>query len=60
MLQGSIEQLKRIYNTLTLVSTKGEDTILMGQCLQALSQEIINMQVEIKSRQDIKELEENG
>lgn len=28
--------LKVLYNTLSLVSTKGEDTILMGECLKQL------------------------
>lgn len=31
-----IEQLARIYNTLLLVNTKGEDTVLMADCLKAL------------------------
>lgn len=30
-------QLVKIYNTLLLVSTKGEDTIIMGQCLTSLN-----------------------
>lgn len=29
-------QLGKIYNTLTLISTKGEDTITMAECLKAL------------------------
>ena len=32
------EQLIRITNTLGLISTKGEDTIYMANCLQALRQ----------------------
>jgi hypothetical protein len=29
-------QLTRIYNTLLLIRTSGEDTIIMGDCLKAL------------------------
>lgn len=36
------EQLIRIYNTLSLISTKGEDTVAMAQCLLALKQIIDN------------------
>ena len=32
------EQLIRITNTLGLISTKGEDTIYMANCVQALRQ----------------------
>ena len=34
--------LKVLYNTLSLVSTKGEDTILMGECLKQLRDFIDN------------------
>jgi hypothetical protein len=40
----NFEQLVKIYNTLALVSTKGEDTIVMGQCLNALKEILIDMQ----------------
>lgn len=33
-----IQQLSKIYNSLTLISTKGQDTINMANCLQALYQ----------------------
>lgn len=32
------EQLTRIYNTLMLISTKGEDTLIMADCLRAIQQ----------------------
>ena len=35
MTQEQAVQLSRIYNTLLLVGTKGEDTIIMGDCLRA-------------------------
>lgn len=38
-----IEQLKRIYNTLLTVSTKGESTLIMADCLRALEQIIIDI-----------------
>ena len=33
-----VEQLSRIYNTLLEISTKGEDTLVMADCLRALEQ----------------------
>lgn len=36
MNERDINFLKILYNTLSLVSTKGEDTILMGECLKQL------------------------
>lgn len=39
-----LEQLIKIYNTLNLVSTKGEDTIVMGQCLNAFKKVLVDMQ----------------
>lgn len=38
-------QLKRIFNTLKLIHTSGEDTILMSDCLQALKVLIENIQI---------------
>lgn len=36
MTKEQLLQLGKIYNTLTLVSTKGEDTLTMAECLKAL------------------------
>lgn len=36
MTKEQLLQLGKIYNTLTLISTKGEDTITMAECLKAL------------------------
>lgn len=47
MTQEELTQLGKIYNTLTLVSTKGDDTITMAECLKALKtlyQELKNKQ----------------
>lgn len=37
------EQLVKIFNALCMVATKGEDTIIMGQCLTAMQQVINDM-----------------
>lgn len=36
-----LEQLTRIYNGLKSVNTKGEDTLMMADCLRALEQLIV-------------------
>ena len=36
MTNEDINQLTRIYNTLLLINTKGEDTMLMSDCLRAM------------------------
>ena len=41
-----LEQLARIYNTLLTVNTKGEDTLVMADCLRALRQEVEAIQQE--------------
>lgn len=33
-----VEQLTRIYNTMLEIRTKGEDTLVMSDCLRALEQ----------------------
>ena len=35
-----LEQLARIYNTFMNISTKGEDTFIMADCLRAMEQVI--------------------
>lgn len=39
-------QLKRIFNTMKLIHTCGEDTVLMSDCLQALKILIENIQID--------------
>ena len=41
MFENNFKELIKIYNTLTLVSTKGEDTLIMADCLRALQEWII-------------------
>lgn len=53
MTQEQFAQLERIYNTLKLVSTKGEDTLVMADCLRAIESlaqgiEIIERETEEK------------
>lgn len=52
-----LEQLARIYNTLATVNTKGEDTIIMGQCLQATKElfEMVAKQVQEEIIEEEKE-----
>lgn len=46
MNKNDLEQLIRVYNTLTEISTKGEDTILMANCLQAFRATLNKLQTE--------------
>lgn len=38
-----LEQLTRIYNTMFEITTKGEDTLVMADCLRALEQVVIGI-----------------
>lgn len=38
-----LEQLTRIYNTMLQIGTKGEDTLIMSDCLRALEQVIVQI-----------------
>ena len=49
--------LKVLYNTLSLVSTKGEDTILMGECLKQL-RDFINRLVDLQEEKNNKNNQE--
>ena len=40
MSQNHVQDLTRLYNTLLLISTKGEDTMIMAECLKALQKVI--------------------
>lgn len=58
MMYEKLEILSRIYNTLLLVNTKGEDTMIMADCLKSLSNFINSELVLIKqAQQDQKEEE---
>lgn len=40
MKEQQVKSLTQIYNTLLLVSTRGEDTVIMAECLKALQRVI--------------------
>ena len=58
MNKEQFENLSRIYNTLLLVNTKGEDTILMGECLKTLQNFVLTKKQEITTEQNNKKEEE--
>ena len=39
-----VNELRKLYNTLMLIETKGENTKIMAQCLQFTEQLIVNEQ----------------
>lgn len=43
-----LETLSRIYNTLLLINTRGEDTLVMADCLNAMKSFILNEQKELE------------
>lgn len=53
MNKDQLVQLVRIYNTLTTISTKGEDTLAMADCLNVFRPLLLELQQEM--RNDIKE-----
>ena len=46
MTYEKLETLSRIYNTLLLINTKGEDTLIMADCLNAMRTFVQNEQRE--------------
>lgn len=43
-----IEKIAQTYNTLSLISTKGQDTIYMSECLKAIK----NIYVQLKEKEN--------
>ena len=43
-MQEHIDQLIKVYNTLLSISTKGEDTIVMGHCLSTMRESLVELQ----------------
>lgn len=37
-MKEQLDQIARIFNTLSTISTKGEDTLIMADCLRAIQQ----------------------
>ena len=58
MAYEKLETLSRIYNTLLLINTKGEDTIVMADCLNAMRSFIMNEQKELEVAMTTKATEE--
>lgn len=55
---NDLELLTRIYNTLLLVNTKGEDTMIMGECLKTLQNFVLTKKQELTTTQTTKTEEE--
>lgn len=49
-MQEYINQLARVYNTLLDISTKGEDTLLMADCLRVFQGTLAQMSQEIQQQ----------
>ena len=49
-----LETLTNIYNTLLLISTRGEDTVLMGNCLTVLRNFVLIKKEEFENNQNTK------
>ena len=43
---NDLEFLTRLYNTLLLINTRGEDTIIMGDCLKSLQNFVLTKKQE--------------
>lgn len=50
-----LETLSRIYNTFLMISTKGEDTMLMADCMKALKQFILTEQQKLQNQNNQEE-----
>ena len=48
MTYEKLETLSRIYNTLLLINTKGEDTLIMADCLNTMRAFVQNEQRELE------------
>lgn len=58
MTYEKLEILSRIYNTLLLINTKGEDTIVMADCLNALRSFVTNEQRELEVAMNTKAIQQ--
>ena len=57
MTYEKLETLSRIYNTLLLINTKGEDTIVMADCLNAMRSFVLNEKQELENNVVNREVE---
>ena len=51
-----LDMLSRIYNTMCGISTKGEDTLVMADCLRALEQ-VVTQIAQSNNQKDIDKTE---
>ena len=58
MIHEKLETLSRIYNTLLLINTKGEDTLIMADCLNAMRAFVQNEQRELEVAMNTKTIKE--
>lgn len=52
MTKEKLEILSRIYNTLLLINTRGEDTLIMADCLTAMKNFILIEQQEQEKEEE--------
>ena len=50
-------ELELLYNTLLLVNTRGEDTMIMGECLKTLQNFVLTKKQELTNETNKKEEE---
>lgn len=43
MTNEQLQQLARVYNTLLTITTKGEDTVVMADCIRAFQQVLLEI-----------------
>lgn len=43
MTNEQLQQLARVYNTLLTITTKGEDTVVMADCIRAFQQVLLDI-----------------
>lgn len=55
-MQEYFDQLIKVYNTLLSISTKGEDTIMMSQCLTVMRDTLVELQKYANDSGEIAEL----
>ena len=58
MTYEKLETLSRIYNTLLLINTKGENTIVMADCLNAMRSFVMNEQKELEIAMNTKAIQQ--
>lgn len=52
MKQDNLQTLHAVFTAMSEINTKGNDTIIMGQCLQAMQQVIQDEAAAMQERED--------